>query len=75
MTEILDNEGAARYLKLAPQTLNALRCHGGSPRWIKAGRRVLYDRADLDLWLDERRTNSTRERRTGSVMPPRDAAA
>ena len=59
MRILLDVKGAATYLSLAPQTLNKLRCVGGSPAFFKAGRRVLYDRADLDAWLDERRFQST----------------
>ena len=59
MKEMLDVKGAAAYLRLAPQTLNKLRCVGGSPPYFKAGRRVLYDRAELDIWLDARRRRST----------------
>ena len=50
---------AAKHLGLAPATLAKLRCLGGSPTFFKLGRRVLYDRADLDAWLAQRRAKST----------------
>lgn len=59
MKDMLDVNGAASYLRLAKQTLNKLRSVGGSPPYYKAGRRVLYDRAELDRWLDARRRRST----------------
>ena len=59
--EMFDTKQAATYLRVARQTLAKLRCIGGSPAFYKVGRRVLYDRADLDLWLDSRRKESTRD--------------
>ena len=52
-------EDAAAYLGLAPQTLAKLRWSGDSPPFFKVGRRVLYDRADLDSWLATRKRTST----------------
>jgi predicted DNA-binding transcriptional regulator AlpA len=53
---------AAQYLKLSQSTLNKLRCLGGGPRFAKAGPRiVIYDRADLDAWLESRTWRSTSE--------------
>lgn len=53
---------AARYLKLAESTLNKMRCFGGGPRFAKAGPRVvIYDRHDLDEWLEGRTCRSTSE--------------
>jgi excisionase family DNA binding protein len=56
---MLDTGQAGRYLRLARQTLAKLRCIGGSPAFYKVGRQVLYDRADLDAWLEKRRRRST----------------
>ena len=56
---MLDTGQAAAYLRVARQTLARLRCIGGSPAFYKVGRQVLYDRADLDVWLDARRRRST----------------
>jgi excisionase family DNA binding protein len=53
---------AATFLGLSVSYLNKLRCNGGSPRYIKTGRAVLYDPADLETWLAERRQQSTSDR-------------
>ncbi len=56
---LVDTDDAARYLGLAKQTLAKFRVSGESPPYYKIGRRVLYDRADLDEWLANRRRRST----------------
>lgn len=43
---------AAAYIGLAPGTLRNMRHQHRGPRYSKAGRTVLYDRIDLDAWLD-----------------------
>jgi excisionase family DNA binding protein len=50
---------AADYVRLAMSTLNALRTAGRGPRFIKLGRKVLYDTKDLDAWLDRNKRRST----------------
>lgn len=50
---------AAHYLGLSPATLETMRTRGGGPVFVKLGRRVLYQREDLDQWLSERRRKST----------------
>ena len=52
---------AARYCGLAARTFEKLRLTGGGPQYIKIGRAVIYDRADLDAWLDGHRRYSTSE--------------
>lgn len=52
-------EGAATYLGLSVSTLNKLRVFGGGPVFLKLGRRVAYDPADLDAWLATKRRRST----------------
>lgn len=59
MKELLNVPEAAKYLRLAPQTLAKMRTEGTSPPFIKVGRRVLYDLAEIDRWLDQRRRRST----------------
>ena len=59
MRELLDAKGAAAYLRLASQTLAKMRLSGMGPPYYKVGRRVLYDRTDLDRWLDSKRRFST----------------
>lgn len=51
---------AAAYLGISVSTLNKMRCYGGGPFYYKAGSRVvLYDRADLDSWLESSMTDCT----------------
>jgi predicted DNA-binding transcriptional regulator AlpA len=38
-----------------------LRVRGDGPRFIKIGRAVRYDLADVQAWLDARRVGSTSE--------------
>jgi predicted DNA-binding transcriptional regulator AlpA len=53
---------AAAYCGLSASTLEKLRLTGDGPFFIKRGRSVLYDRADLDGWLDSLRRRSTSDR-------------
>ncbi len=50
---------AADYIPCAKSTLDKLRVKGGGPRFIKLGKKVLYDVADLDAWLEEQKRGST----------------
>lgn len=51
---------AARYVGLSPSTLAKMRLRGDGPVYAKAGPRiVIYDKADLDVWLAKRRRWST----------------
>ncbi|MBC2732805.1 MAG: helix-turn-helix domain-containing protein [Desulfobacteraceae bacterium] len=52
-------EQAATYIGLSRRTLEGFRCRGGGPVFIKAGRRCLYRREDLDTWAMSRRCEST----------------
>lgn len=61
----LSVDAAAEYVGLSASTLNKLRVFGGGPVFLKLGRRVVYDVADLDGWLNQRRRVSTSE------LPPR----
>jgi predicted DNA-binding transcriptional regulator AlpA len=55
---------AADYIGLSISTLAKWRITGFGPRYIKAGARVLYDRADLDEWLKARRRSNTAQAHT-----------
>jgi len=57
----LSTKQAAMYVGLSPCTLNRMRVTGEGPRYAKAGRRVVYDRADLDAWIDARKRSFTGE--------------
>ena len=47
----LDTRQAAAYLDLGPRTLRRMRAAGEGPPYARWGRRVIYDRADLDEWI------------------------
>lgn len=59
---MLTTVDAAAYLGLAVQTLAKMRVSGESPPFYKLGRQVLYDRTDLDEWIQARRRRSTSDR-------------
>jgi len=50
---------AASYCGSSASTLAKLRLYGGGPHYVKLGRRVVYDPADLDQWLASHRRHST----------------
>ena len=68
MTDNLDARAAATHLGLAGSTLAKMRCRGGSPRYFKLGRKIVYPRAGLDEWLAARRVRNTIE---GDKLPRR----
>lgn len=49
--EYLDTRGVSEMVKLAVVTLEQMRARGKGPRYTRAGRRVLYARADVEAWL------------------------
>jgi hypothetical protein len=49
----------ARYTRVALSTLAKLRCWGGGPPYLKLGRKIGYQRADVDEWLANRRARNT----------------
>lgn len=67
----LDNRAAAQYLGVSESFLNKSRISGTTPPYIKAGAKVLYDLADLDAWLAQRRRASTSEPAPSSALAAR----
>ena len=51
---LLDDDEAARILKVKKQTPAAWRNRGQGPAYLKVGRRVFYRPSDLLEWLDSR---------------------
>ena len=47
----LDTVRAAAWVGLSPKTLQRMRVTGDGPPYVKRGRRVIYDRTDLDDWM------------------------
>jgi predicted DNA-binding transcriptional regulator AlpA len=56
---VLNVKQAAARAGISVSLLNKLRTYGGGPTYLKIGRVVRYDAADLDLWLDGRKRTST----------------
>lgn len=57
----LNTVEAAAYLGLQRCTLEAWRCRGGGPRFVKLGRSVRYTLADLNAWIDARTRANTHD--------------
>ena len=55
----LDTPEAANYLGLQSSTLEAWRCRGGGPAFVKLGRLVRYRHADLDAFIEDRVQTNT----------------
>ncbi|MCC0007827.1 MAG: helix-turn-helix domain-containing protein [Hyphomicrobiaceae bacterium] len=56
---MLRTNEAAEYCGSSASTFEKLRLFGGGPRYVKLGRRVVYDPADLDEWLAANRRTTT----------------
>lgn len=65
MSALLRQREAAAQLCLSERTLERYRVTGQGPKFIKAGRRVLYRQSDLEEWVNSRLVGSTSEWRTG----------
>ena len=57
----LDSDQAAEYLGLKRTTLEAWRCRGGGPKFVKLGRAVRYRQTDLDAWIESRLRENTQQ--------------
>ena len=55
----LTQEEVAKLLRISPRTLERRRCTGGGPKFVKAGRRVLYRLEDVENWATARTFTST----------------
>jgi predicted DNA-binding transcriptional regulator AlpA len=64
--EYLDTPTAAQATSLSKSTLNKLRLVGGGPEYLKLGRRVVYPRDTLDVWMRSHRRMSTSDRGGGA---------
>ncbi|MEP7452828.1 helix-turn-helix domain-containing protein [Phyllobacterium sp. SB3] len=57
--QMLRTDAAARHTGLSSSTLTKLRLTGNGPRFIKLGRSVVYDPADIEAWIAQNRRSST----------------
>lgn len=60
-SSFLNTPEAAAYLGLQRTTLEAWRCRGGGPKFVKLGRSVRYRSSDLDTWIESRTRSKTSE--------------
>lgn len=58
-TKYLSTEETAEHIRMSQSWLAKARLSGEGPPFIKAGRTVLYDVEDVDLWMAERKRRST----------------
>lgn len=61
LPDYLKTPAAAEYTQMSVPTLERKRLVGDGPPFIKAGKSVIYRRADLDAWLASRLVRSTSE--------------
>lgn len=52
---LLGSKDAARYLCISPRTLWTLQNCGTIPN-VRIGRKVLFDRVDLDAWIEAQKS-------------------
>jgi excisionase family DNA binding protein len=62
MKKLLTTRQAADHLSLSKSSLDQMRVKGGGPRFVKVGKKVLYDVADLDAWIEAHKQASTADR-------------
>lgn len=55
----LRTRSAAAFCGLSKSTFDKYRLTGEGPVFLKLGRSVVYDVADLNIWLDSKRRSST----------------
>lgn len=51
MRTLVNTEKAAKILGVERNTMEGWRCHNRGPKYVKIGRRVLYDLGDLDAFI------------------------
>ena len=61
MTETMNTTATASLLGLSPSTLSIWRYQGRGPKYLKFGRRVLYRRSDVELYIEAHQHQSTAE--------------
>ncbi len=68
LLKLVDERAAAAALGLSVRTLQAWRCRGNGPPYVKAGRAVRYNSAALMNWADSRTRPHTAQV-TGAPSP------
>ena len=52
---------AADYLQLPVASLAKMRMRGDGPSFYKVSRLIIYEKDDIDVWLEARKRRSTRD--------------
>jgi len=60
-SENLKTEAAAAFLQVKPATLEQWRWRGNGPLFVKVGRSVIYQKKDLEAYIEARVFRSTTE--------------
>lgn len=55
LSKYLTTNDVAALLRAAPETVRYWRHKGTGPASFKVGRRVLYDQADVEAWIEAQR--------------------
>ncbi len=53
----LNEKEAAKYLGISVKWMQQARCYGRGPKYVKIGRSVRYNVADLDAYVASRTVN------------------
>ena len=61
LIELRNESAVAKQLACEVKTLQAWRCRGGGPPFIRVGRLVRYRPQDVEAWIASRRVSSTSE--------------
>lgn len=56
MDDLLTLDEVARQLRVSRKTLLNWRAQGLGPKGFRLGRAVVFERADVRLWIEERRS-------------------
>ena len=59
--ELMTQAQFARVALQSEVTVARWRREGAGPAYLKLGRKVMYSRADIEVWLAKQRTHSTAE--------------
>ena len=58
---LLDERAVARLLHCQIKTLQAWRCRGGGPEFVRIGRLIRYNPKTVEDWVESRTARSTSE--------------
>ena len=59
--KLLNRTDAGDYLCLSPKTLAKWAWAGKGPAYFRAGGRAVYDKAEIDRWLDNQKRGVVQE--------------